>query len=72
MPEDTYITCIFGELSGGKIVQKGVYAKMARGEMVRFMAEGRIEDPEEMKQFHRLGYAYCEERSDVKTYVWLK
>lgn len=72
MPEDKFITCIFGELSGEKIVQKGVYAKMARGEMVRFMAECRIEDPEEMKQFHRLGYVYCEERSDAKTYVWLK
>ena len=37
-PEDRYITCIFGELEGGRVVQKGVYAKMARGEMVRFMA----------------------------------
>ena len=40
-PEDVYITCVFGEFSGEKIVQKGVYAKMARGEMVRFMAENR-------------------------------
>ena len=37
-PEDRYITCVFGELEGDKVVQKGVYAKMARGEMVRFMA----------------------------------
>ena len=37
-PEDRYITCVFGELTGGRVVQKGVYAKMARGEMVRFMA----------------------------------
>ena len=28
-PEDRYITCVFGELEGGKVVQKGVYAKMA-------------------------------------------
>ena len=27
------------ELSGGKLVTKGTYAKMARGEMVRYMAE---------------------------------
>lgn len=42
-PEDRFITCVFGELSGEKVVQKGVYAKMARGEMVRFMAEKKIE-----------------------------
>jgi cytoplasmic iron level regulating protein YaaA (DUF328/UPF0246 family) len=35
-PEDRYITCVFGDLENGKIVQKGVYAKMARGEMERY------------------------------------
>jgi len=29
-PDDRYITCVFGEPDGDKIVQKGVYAKMAR------------------------------------------
>lgn len=28
--DDRCITCIFGELVNGKVVQKGVYAKMAR------------------------------------------
>ena len=55
-PEDTYITCVFGEMSGEKVVQKGVYAKMARGEMVRFMAERHVQKPQEMKAFDRLGY----------------
>ncbi len=49
LPKDRFITCIFGELSNGKVVQKGTYAKMARGEMVRFMAENNISEPEEMK-----------------------
>lgn len=71
-PEDLYITCIFGEPAGEKIVQKGVYAKMARGEMVRFMAENSIEDPQEMKKFDRLGYAFREDLSDERTYVFLK
>lgn len=71
-PEDTYITCTFGEFVGEKIVQKGVYAKMARGEMVRFMAENNIEDPEEMKKFDRLDYSFCEEKSDEKNYVFIK
>ncbi len=71
-PEDTYITCVFGEYAGVKIVQKGVYAKMARGEMIRFMAENRIEKPEEMKRFDRLGFTYRNELSDASTFVFIK
>ena len=62
--KDRYITCVFGEISGGKIVQKGVYAKMARGEMVRYMAEHNVEQPEEMKGFDRLGYIFREDLSN--------
>ena len=61
--EERYITCVFGEISGEKIVQKGVYAKMARGEMVRYMAEHNVQQPEEMKEFDRLGYAFREDLS---------
>ena len=43
---DRFITCVFGELENGKVVQKGVYAKMARGDMVRYMAEIGATDPE--------------------------
>ena len=71
-PEDVYITCIFGESNGEKVVQKGVYAKMARGEMVRFMAENRIGSPEEMKGFDRLGYTFRADLSDEKTYIFIK
>lgn len=55
-----------------EIVQKGVYAKMARGEMVRFMAENRIGSPEEMKGFDRLGYGFRADLSDEKTYIFIK
>ena len=72
LPEDIYITCVFGEISGGKIVQKGVYAKMARGEMVRFMAEKQIKDPDEVKKFDRLGYKTRADLSDERTSVFLK
>ncbi len=71
-PEDCYVTCVFGELRGGKVVQKGTYAKMARGEMVRFMAENHILVPEEMKEFDRLGYQYSEEYSTDSEYVFVK
>lgn len=67
-----WITCVFGEYKDGKIIEKGTFAKMARGEMVRFMAEQRAESPEEMKKFDRLGYRFAPEASDEKTYVFVK
>lgn len=72
MPEDTYITCVFGELKNGRVVQKGTQAKMARGEMVRYMAETSLEEPEKMKNFNRLGYHFCEELSTQREYIFLK
>ena len=71
-PGDRYITCIFGEPEGDKIVQKGVYAKMARGEMVRFMAGMQAETPEQMKDFSWSGYRFAEERSSETEYVFLR
>ena len=35
----------------GKIIEKGTMCKMARGEMVRFMAEKKVTDFEELKAF---------------------
>ena len=60
---DTFITCIFGELDQGKIKQKGTLAKMARGEMVRFMAENHVTEVRQLKKFNALGYRYIEELS---------
>ena len=71
-PDDIFLTCVFGELDNGKVVQKGTYAKMARGEMVRFMAEHQISEPAKLKEFDRLGYVFCEEHSTEDTYVFVK
>jgi len=71
-PGDRWITCIFGELVKGKVVQKGVYAKMARGEMVRYMAAQGIQEPEHMKAFCWSGYRFEEGLSDKATYVFVK
>lgn len=67
-----FITCLFSEFSKGKLVEKGTFCKMARGEMVRFMAENNIENPEEIKAFDRLGYKFSENHSDKNTYVFIK
>ena len=67
---DKYITIVFCELSGDKLVTKGTYAKMARGEMVRFMAENSIENPEDIKKFDRLGYAFRYDLSSDTEYIF--
>lgn len=66
------IDYVFGELIDGKVKQKGTLAKMARGEMVRFMAENKIKDVEKTKEFDRLNYLYSEELSDETTFVFIK
>ncbi len=71
-PQDRFITCVFGERAKDKVVQKGTYAKMARGEMVRFMAENNITEPEKLKRFDRLGYRFVEKLSADTEYVFLK
>ena len=67
-----FITCVFGEEREGKVIEKGTMCKMARGEMVRYMAEHQITDPEELKAFDRLNYRYVPERSYEHTFVFLK
>ena len=52
--------------------QKGTYAKMARGEMVRYLAENQVEDMEEIKNFDRLGYRFDEGLSSDREYIFLK
>lgn len=71
-PDDRFITCVFGEIENEKVVQKGVYAKMARGEMVRFMAGIHASKPEDMKEFEWSGYRYDEERSTDDKYVFIR
>lgn len=69
--EDTYITCHFVELAkNGNLAVKATYAKMARGEMVRFMAERGVEDPETLKDFCALNYVFREDLSDARNYFF--
>ena len=69
-PQDRYISVTFCEASGDKMVTKGTYAKMARGEMVRFMAENNIENPVDIKKFDRLGYSFRSDLSSETEYVF--
>ncbi len=67
-----YITCTFGEVQNGKIVEKGTLCKMARGEMVRFLAQNQITNPEDMRAFDLLDFRFSPEHADGAHYVFLR
>ena len=70
------VTCVFGELTEAngikKVKTKATAAKMARGEMVRYMARHHVQDVAQLKGFDRLLYVYREEYSNDKEYVFVK
>lgn len=73
LPKSTaVVTCSFGEEKYGKLVEKGTQCKIARGEMVRFMAEHRITKPQDLKDFDRKGYCYCRRLSREDHLVFIK
>ncbi len=67
-----FLTCSFAQRNGEKLVEKGTLCKMARGEMVRYMAEMRVDRPEQLKAFERLGYHFSEQDSTDTNYVYIK
>ena len=68
--EDTFITCSFGSVINGKIRQKAAIAKMARGEMVRYIAENQINTPEELKSFDEMGFSFDCAHSTQTHYIF--
>lgn len=70
--KDKFITIYFYEQENDKLVEKGVYCKMARGAMVRYIAENRISDIEKIKQFNQLNYKYDENLSTNDKIVFIR
>lgn len=66
------LRCTFGERQGSKIVEKGTMCKMARGQMVRWLAENNITDPADIRDFHDLGYCYDPAESGEEHCVFVK
>ena len=72
-PSVQVVTPVFGEkTAAGKVVEKGVHVKMARGELVRFLAELGAESLDALPQFHRLGFRYAPELSSPGRPVFLR
>lgn len=76
-PDVTFINVVFGCIESDKkgnpkIKVKGTEAKMARGEMVRYLAERGITSPGQVRAFDRLDYRFWPEFSDEHNYVFIK
>lgn len=69
-PADTFITCIFIENVNGKMVQKATFSKMARGAMVRYIAERQISNPAQLTDFNDLGFHFRPDLSTRTEYVY--
>lgn len=71
-PSVRFITCTF------QVKRKGVYktlataAKMARGQMIRYIVTNQIQDPVQLTQFDTDGYQFCEALSTEQELVFLQ
>lgn len=67
----TTVTCLFGEgVRNGKPIQRSTASKKARGSMVRWMAENKLEDASELTDFN-IGYRHAPELSSKNTLVFI-
>lgn len=66
------VTPVFLEEVKGSFVTKGVYAKMARGEMVRFLSENKVNDKEGIKEFSIRGYRYDDSLSSSERMAFVR
>ena len=68
----TVVTPVFLDWEKGRYVSKGVYAKMERGEMVRFLAETGAETVEDIMKFSSRGYEFSHSLSSPNTLCFVR
>ena len=66
------ITCTFKVEKSGKLKVESTASKKARGYMVKYIAENKIDDIEGIKKFNCDGFKYTEEESTEKEIVFVK
>ena len=65
------IHIVFAEEVRGSLKTKGTFAKMARGQMTRWLAETQVEDPEMIRTYRR-EYRYEPSASDETHWVFVR
>jgi len=66
------ITPVFKDYKNGQYKIISFYAKKARGLMVRYMIDKRVEKPQQLEQFNYDGYAYDSSLSSDTTMVFTR
>lgn len=69
---DIFIDIDFKVYRDKKLKTMGTWAKMARGQMVKYIVENRINNPEDLKEFTFNGYKFDSNLSTNKKYVFVK
>lgn len=69
-PHDRFITCTFKVYNKGKYKVLATAAKMARGQMIHYIVENRIDMPELLKNFDTDGYVFQENLSSDTEYIF--
>lgn len=68
---DRMIDVLFYHEIDGKLKVKATLAKMARGEMVRYLAENQIETIEGIKEFNHPHYQFSTQHSTDKAFIFI-
>lgn len=63
LQDETYVTCQFKQVRSGVVKTLSSPAKTARGAMVRWIAQNKIDNPQDLKGFCGLGYRLYDEKS---------
>ena len=71
-PEDEWVRCDFLVRRKGVLKTLATEAKMARGQMVRSIAQNRWDDPRQVQDFCWNGYAFSEALSGPRVMVFAK
>lgn len=70
--DDIFMDIDFKVHKDGKLKTMATWAKMARGQMVKYIIENRIDNPEDLKHFYYDGFKYDESLSNNKKFVFIK
>lgn len=71
-PYKPLIDVHFYEQLPDKRIEKGVYVKMARGQMVRFLADQKIQSPDDVKAFSESGYVFDKDTSTENIFNFVR
>ena len=70
--DDIFIDIDFKIHKDGKLKTMATYAKMARGQMIKYIIENKINNPEDLKDFTFNGYKFDHNLSTNKKYVFIR